>query len=89
MTPVGGVVVTVSLFAVAMAAVFGADDVGLLERRAGGAAGRKRGGRRGRIQKEEDTEESKNQESTPRLIQSRPSEGPNWMLHVACNEIQH
>lgn len=23
------------------------------------------------------------------LIQSRPSEGPNWMLHVACNEIQH
>lgn len=85
MTPVGGVVVTVSLFAVAVAAVFGADDVGLLERRAGGA----RGGRRGRIQREEETEESKNQESTPCLIQSRPSEGPNWMLHVACNEIQH
>lgn len=34
MTPVGGVVVTVSLFTVAVAAVFGADDVGLLECRA-------------------------------------------------------
>lgn len=41
MTPVGGVVVTVSLFAVAVAAVFGADDVGLLECRAGGAEGRR------------------------------------------------
>lgn len=89
MTPVGGVVVTVSLFAVAVAAVFGADDVSLLEGRAGGALVRKGGGRRGRIQKEEEMEESKNQESTPRLIQSRPSTGPNWMLHVACNEIQH
>lgn len=68
MTPVGGVVVTVSLFAVAVAAVFGADDVGLLECRARGEEGRKR--------KKGDTE-SKNQKSTPRLIQSRvAAEGP-------------
>lgn len=42
MTPVGGIVVTVSLFAVAVAAVFGAHDVGLLECRAGGEEGRRR-----------------------------------------------
>lgn len=35
MTPVGGIVVTVALFAVAMTTVFGADDVCLLECRTG------------------------------------------------------
>lgn len=76
MTPVGGVVVTVSLFAVAVAAVFGADDVGLLECRAGGAEGRRGEGRRGDFKKKGESE-SKNQKSTPRLIQSRAaSEGP-------------
>lgn len=33
MTPVGGIVVTVALFAVTVTTVFGADDVRLLERR--------------------------------------------------------
>ena len=37
MTPVGGIVVTVTLFAVAMTTVFGADDVCFLECRAGGS----------------------------------------------------
>lgn len=36
MTSVGGVVVAVALLAVAMAAVFGADDVRFLKGRAGG-----------------------------------------------------
>lgn len=35
MTPVGGIVVAVALFAVAMTTVFGADDVCFLECRAG------------------------------------------------------
>lgn len=39
MTSVGGVMVTVTLLAVAMAAVFGADDVRFLKCRAGRGAG--------------------------------------------------
>lgn len=39
MTPVGGVVVTVALLAVTMAAVFGADDVRFLKGRAGRGVG--------------------------------------------------
>lgn len=113
MTPVGGVMVTVALFTVAMTTVFGADDVCLLECRTerrrgesrveGGQDTRVRGwewrlGKEGGagLNKEQGgvergrEREGKNQKSTPHLIQSRwPSEGLNWMLHVACNEIQH
>lgn len=56
MTPVGGIMVTVTLFAVAVTAVFGADDVCFLKRRAGKrvrAREVKRGRGRGRKEEEE------------------------------------
>jgi len=56
MTPVGGVVVAVALFAVAVPAVFGAHDVGLLERRTAGGR-RDGGGGRGRLVEEKEKKE--------------------------------
>lgn len=91
MTPVGGIVVTVALFAVAVATVFGADNVCLLECRTGRGVeqeGRRRSGQGvdiGEMEREEREEigsrekggkEGETGKSAAHEIQSRwPSKG--------------
>lgn len=60
MTPVGGIVVTVALFAVAVTAVFGADDVCFLECRTGRRDGQYSVREGGEIERERERERSTN-----------------------------
>lgn len=100
MTPVCGVVVTVALLAVSMTAVFGADDVCLLECRTkrgvqdsrGGAIGkcRKDGWRGGGLNEGRAERKRERIRNLHRVITVTVADRSlNWMLHMACNEIQH
>lgn len=108
MTPVCGIVVTVTLFAVTVTTVFGANNICFLKCRT------KRGSGKGRELRYENSNRAEREVETgkqetkreARIKSERRRSGRvrnqhhvnivtvaikslNWMLHMACNEIQH